>query len=178
MSMGMVLEGVRDWLRTQNNWDVKTCGVQMGNVPPNTAGPKYISLDDDGVDTGPDNTHALTEIFGLEIAIWRRPGHLTKDYRDQAYLPEDRYLPEISNLHDLERRVVFFLHQRWDLVAWLNTKYGLPDSGKGDNFTGQLVYRGRSKLDSVATDKGELYIGRRLRFRGLRRVQKITNDLG
>ena len=149
-----------------------------GSIPPGRAGQKYVALDDDGVDTGPDNTHALTEIFGLEIGVWRRPGHLPKDREWNMVIPEDVYLPEIDNLHKLERAVIFYLHQRWDLVAYLNQKYGMPNSGSGDSFTGQLVYRGRSKIEAAIGDEKNRYIGRRLRFRGLRRVQKITNDLG
>jgi hypothetical protein len=178
MSMGMVLEGVRDWLRTKNEWDHMTCGVMAGSIPPNRAGQKYVALDDDGVDTGPDNTHGLTEIFGLEVGIWRRPGHLPKDQQWNMVIPEDVYLPEVDNLNKLERNVIFLLHQRWDLAAWLNQKYGLPSSATGDAFTGQLVYRGRSKIEAASGDGTNRFIGRRLRFRGLRRVQKITNDLG
>lgn len=178
MSMGMVLEGVRDWLRDKNDWKVIECGVMMDTVPPNRAGQKYVAIDDDGIDTGPENTHGLTEFYNLSIGIWRRPGHLPKDQQWNMVIPEDTYLPEISNLNDLERRVVFWLHNRWDLAGWLNTKYSLPDAGKGDKFTGQLVYRGRSKIESAIGDEGNRFIGRRLRFRGLRRVQKITSDLG
>lgn len=178
MSMGMVLEGVRDWLRDQNSWKAIECGVMMNTVPPNRAGQKYVGIDDDGIDTGPENTHALTEYFSLSIGIWRRPGHLPKDQQWNMVVPEDVYLPEISNLHDLERRVIFYLHNRWDLVGYLNKKYELPDAGRGGTFTGQLVYRGRGKIESAAGDEANRFIGRRLRFRGLRRVQKITNDLG
>lgn len=181
MSMGMALEGVRDWLRSKNDWSNIECGVHYQTVPPNRAGQKFIGIDDGGVETGPANTHALTEIYMIDIGIWRRPGHLPKDMLGNVMLPEDLYLPEISTLNDLERRVVFWLHQRWDLLNYINGKYGLPDEGRGDNFTGQLVYSGRSKVETASPDQqqpGIVFLGRKLRFRGLRRVQKITDSLG
>jgi hypothetical protein len=181
MSMGMALEGVRDWLRDRNGWTNMECGVMFRCIPPNRAGQKFIAIDDGGVETGPDNTHALTEIYTLEVGIWRRPGHLPKDMLGQSMLPEDLYLPEISTLNDMERRVIFWLHNRWELLTYINGKYGLPDEGRGDNFIEKLSYRGRTKVETAQPDEGQpglVFIGRKLRFRGLKRIQKITDSLG
>lgn len=181
MSMGMALEGVRDWLRDKNGWTNQECGVMFRCVPPNRAGQKFIAIDDGGVETGPANTYGLTEIYNIEIGIWRRPGHLPKDMLGQAMLPEDLYLPEISTLNDLERRVIFWLHFKKELPPYLNAKYGLPDEGRGDIFQEMLTYRGRTKVETAQPDEGQpglVFIGRKLRFRGLKRIQKITDSLG
>lgn len=178
MSMGMVLESVRDWLRERNSWPQTECGVQLRAVPPNIAGQKYIAIDDDGVDAGPDKNRELSESFGFEVAIWRRPSHLAPDMTGMVMLTEDRYKPEISTLNDLERRVIKHLHQNWDYLAFLNDKFGLADAGRGDNFILPPVYRGRSKIDFAMIDQDTAFIGRRMKFRGLKRVQKHSIDLG
>lgn len=182
MSMGMVLEGVRDWLRDRNEWSITECGVTDDGYPPARAGNFYIAVDEDGVDVGPERTNALTEIYKIEVTVWRRPGHLPKDFLGNIVLPEDRYLPEIKTLHDLERRVIYHLHG-WrastnTLRNFLNTKFNLPDVGRGDAFITELMSTGRGRKEKHQVDDGMPFIGRRLRFRGLMRVQKISNDLG
>lgn len=178
MSIGMVLEATRDWLREKNGWSPAQCGVSDEGYPFEKSGQIYIGIDEDGISAGPPETYALTETFQIEVAVWRRPGHLPKDMYDQLVVPEDRYLPEVSTLHDLERRVLFWLHHRWPFLTYINAKYGLPDSGRGDKFTEALTYSGSSRKEVYTVREGVAYMGRRLRFRGLKRTQKITNDLG
>lgn len=182
MSMGMVLEGVCDWLRARNGWGVKECGIADGTFPFAATGQFFVGIDEDGESGGNAETNALTEVFSIEIGVWRRPGHLPKDMHGQMLVPQDRYLPEIKTLHDLERRVKVFLHHRWELVQALNTKYGLPDSGRGDNFITSLVWQSTSRKDAyvagTSAQNAIAFVGRRLKFRGLKRVQKISTDLG
>jgi hypothetical protein len=178
MSIGMVLEATRDWLRARNSWKFDQCGVCDEGYPFEKSGQLFVGIDEDGVTAGPANTYGLTETFQLSIAVWRRPGHLPKDMYDQMVIPEDRYLPELSTLHQLERRVMFWLHHRWEFLNYINEKYKLPDAGRGDKFTEALTFAGSSKKEVYVVREGVAYMGRRLRFRGLKRIQKITSDLG
>lgn len=186
MSLGMVLHGVRDYLRQQNGWTVQNCGVQKDAVPPATAGQFYVSIDDTGVDgTAADNDH-LSEQFNLEIGVWRRSGGKPDDRLGQLKLPEDIYLHNVLSLTDLERRVLVSqdnaggLHQNWAVRSYINTLFGLPSFAAGPEFTGVLSFRGFSRLESIVlagtNAQNPAFYGRRLRFHGLQRVQIIRGS--
>lgn len=173
MSMAMALQGTRDYLRTTNTWDYKTCGIQFESKPPNIAGQWYVALDDAGVDTGPDNTDALTENFSIDVGIWRRPGGLPNDRQGELQKVDDIYLANIQSLHDLERLVISQLHNNWTMISTINTQFSL-DNTTLMPFNMPWIYRGRSKMEGVTLADGtaRAFLGRRLRFRGMRRIQK------
>lgn len=188
MSLGMVLHGVRDYLRQQYSWDYTKCGVQKNNVPPANAGAFYIAIDDAGDESGPEDTDALTETVNLEIGVWKRTGGRTDDRLGTLKLPDDIYLASIYTNTDLERMVKIpdgasghgGLHNNWRLVAFINTLFGLPSDTLGAGFTGQLTYRGSGRFEAITLPDNTAisFYGRRLRFRGLRRVQKSRATIG
>jgi len=178
MSMGMVLEGVRDYLRTQHSWDKTNCGIQFGAVPIVTTSAFYVSLDDDGVTTTDPRNYHLTEEYAIEIGIWRRTGRLPEDYRGQLQLPDDIYIATAKTITDLERMVVGKLHKIEAARTSINTQFELPDATLGAAFNGHLTYVGRSKNETFAItgQRGtKTFAGRRLRLRGLRRIQRIDS---
>jgi hypothetical protein len=191
MSMGMGLHGVRDWLRTQFGWKENQCGVQYQCLPPATADQFYVAIDDAGVEVGPDETDALTEILNIEIGVWRRPGGKPADRLGMLKLPQDIYLAGIYTNTDLERMVLCptgaaknkgGLHKNYGFLTFVNTLFGLPDDDLGAAFMDPLNFRGFSRFESIAipgqsTDP-DVFYGRRLRFRGLKRIQKVRELIG
>jgi hypothetical protein len=193
MSMALALQYGTEWLRTKYGFTATQCGVQFDALPPNDAGQFYIALDDGGIETGPDNTAALTETLNITVGIWRKPEHLAlKDKRGNLQLPIDKYLIGAYTLHDLERKVIverpsekmYGLHQSWSFMRGLNERYALPHLVDGDVFFTPLFYRGRGRMETVGIERGILpdgsvdaqtWYGYRLRFRGLSRTQATNN---
>lgn len=195
MSMAFSLQYGAEWLRTKYGWTAQQCGVQFDCLPPNDAAQFYVALDDGGVEAGPDNVEALTEILNWNIGIWRKPEHLQlKDKRGNLQLPHDKYLVGAYTLHDLERKVLvsnptnklFGFHKNWDFMKGLNERFGLPHQVDGDAYYTAMVYKGRGKMEMMGVDRGLLpdgsvdaqcWFGYKMRFRGLPRTQ-ATNLAG
>lgn len=188
MSMAMALEYVTEFLIQQNGWTKDQVGVQPDAIPPYNAGPFYIALDDSGTEGGNDETDDLEETLNLTISIWRRPEHLLNDRKGLMKYPQDKYLIGAWTLHRLERAVVVHksaspvkngLHQNWSLVSGINARYNLPSDEDGASFILPLRYKGRGRMETTgyADDQGtaQVFYGYRLRFRGLKRVQKMRN---
>lgn len=191
MSMGMGLHGIQDWLRQEYGWKANQCGVQYRCLPPATAGDYYVAIDDAGVETGPEETDALTEILSPEIGIWRRPSGKPADRLGLLKLPEDIYLNSIYSNTNLERMVICptredtskgGLHMNWGFVTFLNSKFELPSADLGAGFLSPLIFRGFSRFETVGipgkSNDPDVFYGRRLRFRGLKRIQKVRATIG
>lgn len=191
MSMAFALEYGMEWLRSKYSWQPNQCGVQYDALPPAEAGPFYVSLDDAGVETGPDATASLREILNITIGIWRKPEHLAqKDRKGNLALPVDKYVMGAYTLHDLQRMVLvgnpsqglFGFHQNWLFMNGLNTRYGLPSVGDGGTFSTPLFYRGRGRMEFIgiegttASQDAQPFYGYRMRFRGLLREQPTNNS--
>lgn len=191
MSMGMALFGLERYLRTQYRWGPTQCGVQHRCLPPPRAGQFFIGIDDAGVEGGPEETNALTEICNIEIGVWRRPGHLNQaDMIGKMKLPDDPYIAGILTATKLERMVLVpvvgqqsgGLHQNYGAMNFVNELFNLPSSELGAGFNTPLLFRGFSRFESVAIENGgnaaQAYYGRRLRFRGLKRIQNPYSLVG
>lgn len=185
MSMALVLEHTQEWLRAKYGWAPNQCLVTHGAQPVFDAGYFFIGIDDSGVESGSEETDALKEICNLTIGVWLRPEHLQADKRGILKLPVDMYLSSSWSLHNFERSIIvhrsaeghelYGLHNNWDFRTALNTRYNLPDSDYGAQFSGVLTYRGKGPMESLALDDGQnvhSWFGYRLRFRGLYRIQK------
>ena len=180
MSMGMVLEATRDYLRTQNSWNKHQCQIQQDAVPtevPNVAPQFYIALDGAPVSTGNPNNEHLSELFNIKIGIWWRVGAYAPDQRGAMELPTDIYRAGILTLTQLERKVLKFTHHEWALLTFINTKFGLPDVDLGDAFQSPLSYLGRGPDEAVVlpNQASAAFIGRRLNFSGFLRVQYVES---
>lgn len=183
MSMAMVLEGSQDFLRQLYEWKPTECVVAPETLPTASAGPFFIGIDEGSVEGGEENSHKLKEVFNIEIGIWRRPHNLPKDRWREYLKVQNMYLPEVATLDTLERQVITALHGYGkrnggpSLWEFINTKFQLPISGRGDRFNGTLMYKGRGKSEVIslpAEEGGGEFYGRRLRFRGLDRTQSTT----
>jgi hypothetical protein len=74
------------------------------------------------------------------------------------------------------------LHKNYGFLTFVNTLFGLPDDDLGAAFMDPLNFRGFSRFESIAipgqsTDP-DVFYGRRLRFRGLKRIQKVRELIG
>lgn len=187
MGMALALQGVVEWLRDKNSWEVNQCGVQYDAIPAYDAGPFYVAVDDAGVDAvGNEDTDSLAEILKITIGIWRRPEHLMKDKRGDLKLPTDKYLIGVWTLHDLERTVLVHrsagtikdgLHGNWSFRTFLNGRWNLPHEEYGAEFLTPLRYRGKGAMQTLTLEDGGTpdiaWYGYRLQFRGLKREQKM-----
>lgn len=193
MSMAFSLQYGAEWLRTKYGFQANQCGVQYDALPPNDAGMFYIALDDGGIESGPENTAALTETLNWTIGVWRKPEHLfLKDKRCDLQLSIDKYLIGAYTIHDLERKVIVDrpvnklhgFHENMEFLQGLNARFSLPHTQDGDVFFTPLRFRGRGRMEMIGVDRGtlgngevdtQLWFGYRLRYRGLMRTQATNN---
>ena len=181
MSMALALEYTCEWLRTKNTWVAQQCGITYNAEPALDAGKFFVGIDDSGVETGDERTDALTEIMNLTIVFWRRPEHFLKVRRGLIKTNNDPYIVGAYTLHDIERLIIVprlnGLHLNYTFLADLNTYFALPHDDLGASFITPLVYRGRSRMESIilpsTNGDGQAWLGYRLRFRGLQRTQKL-----
>jgi hypothetical protein len=181
MAMSMILEGVRDFLQKENGWDKHRCGIQQGGLPPAVTRGFYVALDDAGVETSPPENHYLKEIYTIEVAVWRETAPISADLSGIAQLKSDQYIKGAATLHDIERKVIRSIHHNQALRNAINGQFVLPGSD-GDLFLLPLIYtgRGRNELQGVFAQNQQQsaqWLGRRLRFRGATRNQKIGSIL-
>lgn len=184
MTMALVLEFTRDWFRAKYGWKQNECGVQFESKPSFSAGNFYVSLDDQGVETGRDDTESLFELVTISVGIWRRSEHFMKDQLGELKMPDDKYLLGSKTLHRLERDIVlnnrFGLHKNYSFMNALNTAYNLPSEVHGADFRFPFVYRGRGSMVTTFTEGGNnmpiTWYGYVLRFRGFAREQKLHDS--
>lgn len=176
-AMSLVLEGTRDYLKTQNSWDTTQCEIQDQGTPPAVAGEFFVALDDGGVETQGEDSELLREIQLIEISVWRRLGGYAPDKVGVMLLDTDIYRNTIETLSTLERKVVSQVHGDWALRVAINTQFGLPDATLGGEFTSSFRYKGRSRPERVVIPDAEddVYLGYRLRFRGMLRNQYVDS---
>jgi len=173
--MGVVLKQVRDHLRTSMSLDVDQCDIRADGSPPGSAAEFYVAIDEFGVkSTARDH---LSEVYEIEIAVWRRSGQYPADRRGDLTLPDDPYLAGILTLDDLERAVIKQIHANYtDITAAANTAIGAPSEGNGDVFQLALYYAGRGATEVLQHEENKddsAWFGRRLKFAGMNRVQAV-----
>jgi hypothetical protein len=182
MTMGMVLEATRDYLRQRCELEKNQCGIQyLGNPPPSAVN-IYVTINDDGMDTGDDTSYYLREITRIEVGVWRQPNGIARDRAGEWMLPENIYGTYLTTIEQLERKVIQALAWSYSFLNFLNEHAGLPMTGKGGAFKQPLRYVGRAPIEAITVDNGTQngagWIGRRLRFRGAERIQRVDSDLG
>lgn len=178
MSMAMLLEGTRDYLREQMPLKPEQCDVQHDSIPPWPSGQFYVTLEDTGVAAGPDDSYYFKEIYSIDIGVWRRPGELPKDRWGPFQFREDPYLPSVQTLDKIERRILALLTHKFAAMVDLNNRFGLPSEDLGENFSKPLRYRGRSGMQSkFPPEAGDVFfIGRVLTLTGSTRLQKVEQQ--
>jgi hypothetical protein len=176
MSMGIILNQVRSHLREALTLSSDQCDIQPSGIPPEAAGEWYLAIDELGVAS--EARDHLAEEFAIEVSIWRRLGQFPADRRGEALLPESAYLAAMHTLDGLERRVILSLHGNFgELVSGANAAVGAGQPGGGDVFQLALYYEGRGRAETLPRTTGRQqpqWIGRRLKFRGMNRVQSLS----
>jgi len=172
----MALEGTRDYLQSENSWTDHQCNLQQNAVPPPVAPQFYIALDDGGIEND-SVEHFLRETYTMVVGVWFRVGAYPEDARGFMQLKTDLYRATIDTLNSLERKVLQNTHHIWALVTAVNTQFSLPSAGDGDYFQSTWVYQGRSgnEITALPDQQGNAYLGRRMRFRGMRRIQLVDS---
>lgn len=177
MSMAAVLATVRDRLRTEIPLAVEQCGIQPGGTPPSTAGEMYVAVDELGVVS--DGKCVLRETYSVEVCLWRRIGQFPGDRLGDVHLKEDPYVATARTLDVVERDVLRLIHANYlHIVAAANEAAAAGTPAGGDVFQLALYYEGRSRTESFRPAKGawrDAWLGRRLKFSGLTRVQANPN---
>lgn len=176
MSMGAILQEVRDHLRTALSLGADQCGIQIGGTPPEAAGNFYVAVDELGVESTAQQH--LQENYQVEISLWRRLGQTPSDRSGEALLRDDPYLSGAQSLDDLERSVIKNLHANYtDITTAANTAIGAGANPNGDVFQLALYYAGRKRTETwQAAGKKKnppTWLVRRLKFVGMNRVQAL-----
>ena len=175
MTMGALLQKVRDHLRQTLPLQSDDCAVRPDGAPPPSAGEVFVAVSESGVAS--DARSHLREVFHIEVSIWRRTGQYPVDRQGELLLPDDVLLAGMLSLDRLERRVVTALHGNYqDLPAALNSELRTGSDAAGDVFQLALYYVGRGASELWPPHgKGAHpnWLGRRLRFEGAHRVQDL-----
>lgn len=177
MSMGQMLETVRDHLRSQLNLAAEQCGVHLNGMPPDTAGQLYVALDEGGVEVRSGDDPVLTERYTIVVSIMRRAGKYPRDRQGDLLLRETEAQ---KSLNELERACIRAIHASWGFHVSYNTDLGVPDAALGEKAIMPLFYRGRGRtyLYDTPTEQPDMihaWFRRDLRFSGFDRKQKLEN---
>lgn len=184
MSISLVLQGVRDYLRAEYQWRQNECAVTTNAEPIPTAGDFFIGVEQVGVETGQEATDSLKEAFTVEVGVWRRAGSRPPDRFGELRMPSDLYLANMHTLHELQRKVVVSsagaggLHKNYRFRTFVNSLFGLPNLDDGPEFTTPLYWLGGAlRPEGVEVGEGgPAFFGYRLRFRGMLREQILRGD--
>lgn len=153
-------------------------GVEFGAHPPPTASDWYIAMDFGGESqTAGPQQHFLREEYSLIFGIWRRQTEIPRDRLGRLNLRTDLYRPQATTIQAMSRALIKNLHQQFWLVTEINLKLAANEV-YGNKVLSPLVYLGSGAneeytVDSMRTNDVETMIGRRMKFRGLRRIQTI-----
>ena len=173
MSMGAILEQVRDHLKTMLSLAPDQIGIRLGGLPPECAKEFYLAIDELEVKSSARNH--LKETYEIEVSVWRRMARFSQDRHGEMYLRDDPYLAGILTLDDLERAVIRNLHANYtNIMAATNTAIGAGSADNGDVFQLTLYYSGRKKTESLPAGNrsgSPKWLGRRMKFSGMTRAQ-------
>jgi hypothetical protein len=176
MSFAMAREGVQDFLRDELSWDKTQCGVVFDALPHPKSKQWYVAIDVNAMEPGPSNSAYLKEEQTVDIGIWRRVSERPIDYLYNLLFRTDKYQATIKTIEQLEREVMTVLHFKPDVRNFINTQFSLPSDALGDVFTSPLTYLGKEDDRIVTPPESSIqFIGHRLRFKGLMRLQRISN---
>lgn len=177
MTMAFVVEGVRDYLRDNAPWTKYQCSIQHGAMPPSVATEIHIAIDAGPITTAPENSYYLGETSEIIIGVWKRWKDVPRDRTGTMLVETDIYRAAVATLHSEERTAVKLLHKSFAAMGAINTQFSLPDASKGDAFQSPLHYMGNSGNETmVVVDAQEAaFLGRKLRFRGLLRIQYVDS---
>jgi len=178
MSMGALLQQVRTHLRNVVPLDADQCDIELLGQPRPSAGETYVGIRELRVRSL--SREHLSEEYEIEVSIWRRLGAFPSDRQGDLALRDDPYLASVLTLDDLERAVIRNLHANYtDIMAAANETLET-----GDRFQLALYYTGRGPSEVVKSSShhrqngtrtsGIAWIGRRLIFTGMNRVQSTA----
>lgn len=154
-------------------------GVEFQAYPPPTAGDWYIAMDFAGESqTAGPQQYFLREEYSFLFGIWRRQTEVPRDRLGRMNLRSDLYRPQATTIQAMSRALIKNLHQQF----WLTTEVSLKIQNNDINGNvpeSPLIYLGSNAneqytVDSMRTGDVETFIGRRLKFRGLLRIQTTT----
>lgn len=171
MSMEVLLEATRDYLRTTASLSNERCDIQPGGRPPARMGETYVSIDEGPIQS--TEKSSLREIYTVRVWITKRTGKYPADRRSNVYLDN------IAGLGKLERLVIRTIHGAQALRVAANTLGGFPHANAGDIFQQPLWYTGRGPSSYVGAEwiggegENDTFLVRQLTFQGALRVQAL-----
>jgi hypothetical protein len=174
MSMGAVLKVVRDHLRNRLSLASGQCDVRPDGRPIDAAGDLYVCISEGGVQS--ESRLHLSERYEIEVSIWRRATAAPTDRQGDLLLPDDQYLANMTTLDDLERAVIAQVHGNDADIRQAANAVLISGGASGDGFSVTLFYAGRGPSETFADHARANvgWIGRRLRFGGMLRVQPLS----
>lgn len=174
MSIGCLLEAVRDRLRTFVNVDASQCDVTPGGRPIPSSGEYFIGIDDGGSENS--TPHYLSETFSVDVYVSYRTGVIPQDRKGKVL-----YLRTFYGLNDICDLVKVALHGKYEVVTAANAL--VQESAiLAVGFQSPLRFMGAGPARvetgdwSFGTQDDLAYLVKQLRFGGTLRVQKTINE--
>jgi len=173
MSMGVVLKIVRDHIRNRLSLTGGQCDVRPDGRPIDVAGDLYVCISEGGVQS--ESRLHLSERHEIEVSIWRRATAVPTDRQGDLLLPDDQYVANLQTLDDLERAIIAHIHGNDADIRQAANALLTSGGANSDGFSVTLFYAGRGPSETF-TDRPRSsaeWIGRRLRFGGMLRIQPL-----
>ncbi len=180
--IGFILDALIEKLPIYfDGWNLRESinyGLEFGALPPPTASDWYLAFDFAGESqTARPEDYFLREEYSITFGIWKRQTEIPRDRLGRLSLTQDLYRPQALTLHATNRKLVTTFHQKFWLPNYISEKINASESN-GNVAISPLIYLGcganeQYTVDSMRSNDVETFIGRRCKFKGLMRIQKI-----
>lgn len=172
--------------RSKLSLDARFCDLQWDGLPPADGPEYYIAINDGGCfTTNPPEAEYINEEYRLQIAVWMRAAVMPNDRLGSLlawtnrYQGNDRYT--LGQVSRLVIKVFAFGDSRWEFRDQLNDIINADTATFGDCIRTPLRYIGTSAperytpiwFDASQKKDGPIFIGRRIVFAGLSRLQGL-----
>ena len=180
MAMAVILEAIRDQIRTDISLDDDQCRVMPNGEPvAATMGQIFVGVDESSQpETG--NADFLREEHIVSVYCWRRAEEFPDDMKQSLLLNADPHNLTKESIATLARKVIKAIHKNETLRAAINTTLGVPNASVGDKILTPAILTGTVKTAPKVINDGDggdpaMWFGRQLTFGGFLRVQ--SNDV-
>tara|TARA_R110000803_G_scaffold136229_2_gene203215 strand:- start:198 stop:749 length:552 start_codon:yes stop_codon:yes gene_type:complete len=175
-AMSFILMGVRDNLRSKNNWKDKQCRISFGTTPISLGVPWFVGIEDLSESNEADEEDMFDRYeYGVQIGVWRNAAMYPNDREGVLLQDADTYLKDRKMLHDLTTCVVDVVKST-DTVQCINDLLSLNSRPNCYSpILSQLRYMGHSKTEivtsipSIEVTEGR-WARRILQFRGAKQI--------
>ncbi len=179
MAMAVILEAIRDQIRTDLSLGADQCRVMPNGEPVGaTMSPIFVGVDESSQpETG--NADFLREEHIVNVFCWRRAEEFPDDMKESLLLNADPHNLLLESIATLARQVIQAIHKNETLRAAINTTLGVPSGSVGDKILTPAILTGvvstkRKPINDGDEGEPPVWFVRQLTFGGFLRVQSNT----